>query len=165
GFGRAATTGLGVVAGAAIGNSVETNAANSYPPAVVPVQRCSTVSSYENRVVGYDVVYEYSGQRYSTRMATDPGDRLAIDVRPGRRGDVLTSSAPDYAESPPPDAGYGPPPRTVYTPLASYGPNAVYETGPTYAPVPLIAPPVVYIGTSPGYYYSGGWGPRGRHWR
>ena len=43
---------------------------------------CRTVSSYESRVVGYDVVYEYHGQRYTTRTASDPGPRLAIDVRP-----------------------------------------------------------------------------------
>jgi hypothetical protein len=36
------------------------------------VRDCRTVSSYENRVVGYDVVYEYHGQRYTTRTATDP---------------------------------------------------------------------------------------------
>jgi len=70
GFGRAAATGFGAVAGAVVGDQVE--AANS-PVAEVPVRRCQTVSSYENRVVGYDVVYEYAGQRYSTRMSRDPG--------------------------------------------------------------------------------------------
>jgi uncharacterized protein YcfJ len=79
GAGRAAATGLGAVTGAAIGNNAELS--NS-PGQVVPVRDCRTVGSYENRVVGYDVVYEYRGQRYTTRTATDPGPRLAIDVRP-----------------------------------------------------------------------------------
>ena len=79
GFGRAAATGVGAVAGSAIGNNVE---ANANPPTTVPVQRCRTVNGYESRVVGYDVVYEYHGQRYTTRLPSDPGARLAIDVRP-----------------------------------------------------------------------------------
>ena len=47
--------------------------------------RCSAAAPstrYENRVVGYDVVYEYHGQRYTTRLPSDPGPRLAIDMRP-----------------------------------------------------------------------------------
>src|SRR4051794_22009544 len=79
GFGRAAATGIGAVTGSAIGNNVE---ANATPPAAVPVQRCRTVNGYENRIVGYDVVYEYHGQRYSTRLPQDPGAQLAVDVRP-----------------------------------------------------------------------------------
>ena len=57
---RAGATGIGAVAGAAIGNGVEVNAANAYPPTAVPVQRCQTVSAYEDRTIGYDVVYEYA---------------------------------------------------------------------------------------------------------
>ena len=82
GFGRAAATGVGAVAGSAIGNNVE---ANANPPQSVPVQHCRTVNAYESRVVGYDVVYEYNGQRYTTRLPNDPGPRLAIDVRADRQ--------------------------------------------------------------------------------
>ena len=78
GFGRAAATGLGAVAGSAIGNNVE---ANANPPTSVPVRRCRTVNGYESRVIGYDVVYEYNGQRYTTRLPSDPGPRLAIDIQ------------------------------------------------------------------------------------
>lgn len=135
GFGRAAATGLGVVAGAAIGNGVETNAANAYPPTAVPVQRCQMVSSVETRAVGYDVVYEYAGRRYTTRMARDPGAQIQIEVRPAGALAEAAAPAPDYIESPAPRA--------------------------MVAPVPLlVAPPVVYIGPSVGYYY-GGWGRRG----
>ena len=79
GFGKAAATGVGAVAGSAIGNNVE---ASANPPTAVPVQRCRTVNGYESRIVGYDVVYEYHGQRYTTRLPRDPGPRLAIDIRP-----------------------------------------------------------------------------------
>ena len=44
------------------------------------------ISTYQ-QLVGYDVTYQYSGQRYSTRMQEHPGDRIrvVVDVRPARR--------------------------------------------------------------------------------
>lgn len=77
GFGRVAATGLGAVAGSVIGDRAE--AANT-PADTVPVRSCQTVNTVENRVVGYDVTYEYNGQRYTTRLAQDPGDRIALNV-------------------------------------------------------------------------------------
>ena len=68
GMGRAAATAIGAVAGAAIGDQAEANAA---PPAVSTVQRCRTVTRREDRVVGYDVVYDYGGSRRTARMAQD----------------------------------------------------------------------------------------------
>jgi hypothetical protein len=97
-------TGIGAVAGAAIGNGVEVNAANAYPPTAVPVQRCQTVSGYENRTIGYDVVYEYAGRRYTTRTARDPGPEIEIDVRPV--GAVAEAAPPArYLDVPPRRAG------------------------------------------------------------
>jgi uncharacterized protein YcfJ len=133
GFGRAAATGVGAVAGSAIGNNVE---ANATPPQSVPVQRCRTVNAYESRVVGYDVVYEYHGQRYTTRLPDDPGPRLAIDVRP-------TASAPVERSGPP--ASYGAVPPANYAQAApgySDGPPAYYDAAPAY------------YGAAPAAYYS-----------
>jgi uncharacterized protein YcfJ len=144
GFGQAAATGLGVVAGSAIGNQAE---ANANPATVVPVRSCRTVTRYENRVVGYDVVYEYNGQRYTTRTANDPGPRLAIDVRP-------SGSAPQtYADTAPVDAD----PAYAAAPAAAY-----YAPAPVYygaAPYPYYVGPAIGIGFYGGYrhgYY--------RHW-
>ncbi len=153
GFGRAAATGIGAVAGSVIGNQVE---ANTNPVTEVPVRRCQTVTSYENRTVGYDVMYDYAGQRYSTRMARDPGRRLAVSVQPADAGggSVPAPSAPV------PQAVYDAPvtyvdapqqPVYYYQPL----PPAVY-----YAPAPYVyTAPAISFGI--GYY--GGW--HGRHWR
>jgi uncharacterized protein YcfJ len=51
-----------------------------------PVERCETRyrNQREQRIDGYDVVYKYHGQRYSTRMPYDPGKRIKIrvDIRP-----------------------------------------------------------------------------------
>ncbi len=160
GFGRGAATGLGAVAGAVIGDQVE---AGANPPIEVPVRRCQTVRSYENRVVGYDVMYDYAGQRYSTRVARDPGQRLAVSVQPAGDG-AANLPAPAYTDpvpevAPPQTAYYEPVPQTGY-----------YEPGPRtyyYAPVP----PAVYVAPMIGFgfgYYGGGYYGRYRgpyRWR
>ena len=180
GFGRAAATGLGAVAGSAIGNNVE---ANANPPQSVPVQHCRTVNAYESRVVGYDVVYEYNGQRYSTRLPSDPGPRLAIDVRPTAnapldrvgpptsRGAVppatYAQTAPSYSEVPP--AYYDASPAYYEGSPAYYAPAPVYYSTPYAAPY-YVAPAAIGLGI--GYWvgrtwhsgYRYGWhGHRGWH--
>jgi uncharacterized protein YcfJ len=149
GIGRAAATGVGVVAGSAIGNQAE---ANNNPAMAVPVRSCSTVMQYENRVIGYDVVYEYNGQRYTTRTAGDPGPHLAIDVRPSvgaPQNYADASPAPGYA-----DPGYGAAPPGYYAP--AYAPAPYY-----YGPAPYYVGPAVGIGFFGGYGYRHGYY---RHW-
>lgn len=160
GFGRAAATGLGAVAGSAIGNNVE---ANANPPQSVPVQRCRTVNAYESRVVGYDVVYEYNGQRYSTRLPSDPGPRLAIDIRPsgnapldrvgpptsGAVPPAYAQAAPSYSEVPP--AYYDAAPAYYER---GYAPAPVYYSAPYSAPY-YVAPAVVGLGI--GYWIGNTW--------
>jgi uncharacterized protein YcfJ len=176
GFGRAAATGLGAVAGSAIGNNVE---ANANPPQSVPVRRCRNVNAYESRIVGYDVVYEYHGQRYSTRLPDDPGARLAIEVRPTTGAPVDRVGPPaSYAAVPPAVTQAAPTysdvPSTYYdTPPAYYGPAPAYYAAP-YSPAYYVAPAAIGLGI--GYWlgntwhrgyrggYRGGWnGHRGRH--
>lgn len=149
GAGRAAATGIGAVTGSVIGNQVE---ADATPPADVPVRRCRTVTRLENRNVGYDVMYEYAGQRYSTRMARDPGPTLEVSVRPAEANGASVP-APLYAEAAPAEPV---PPATTY-----------YESQPRnyyYAPVP----PAVYvapaIGFGFGFGYYGGWRGGHRRW-
>lgn len=164
GSGRAAATGLGAVAGAALGNSVEMN---GHTARDVPVQRCQTVSSYENRAVGYDVVYEYAGRRYSTRMAQDPGREIRIDVRPAAetlsgRGSPGYLDAPAYVPGPAlveaaPPAYYAPGPA-YYAPAPVY-----YSPAPVYYGAPAYYGPSIGIGVGVGGYWGGG--HRHRHWR
>jgi uncharacterized protein YcfJ len=54
--------------------------------------RCRTVggSGDPNRIMGYDVRYEYNGREYVTRMDHDPGRTL----RPGR--DIAADGTPAY---------------------------------------------------------------------
>lgn len=160
GFGRAAATGIGAVAGSVIGNQVE---ANTNPVSEVPVQRCQVVNRYESRTVGYDVVYEYAGQRYSTRMARDPGQRFAVNVQPADGGANMLP-APAYRDADAAQVPAAPAPQAAYyDPLP---PPVDYERGPVpvyYGPSPIVyAAPVIGFGIG----YSNGRGYRGgRHWR
>ena len=155
GAGRAAATGLGLVLGSAIGNQAEASGA---APQATTVQRCQNVSRYEDRVVGYDVVYEYAGMQRTARMAQDPGvpgSRIAVDVAvnvagggaPARtsRGMPVppVGAQPAYGGEPvgvPADRAYeAPPARVVY---ATPAPN------PYYYPAPAPA----YVAPAPAYY-------------
>jgi uncharacterized protein YcfJ len=168
GFGRAAATGLGVVAGSVVGNQVE---ANSNPVSEVPVRRCQTVMTYEPRTIGYDVTYDYAGQRYSARMARDPGAQFAVSVRPADGGigtPVATASGsmpvPLVAGTPAPAAAVAPAPAPAYyDPLQSaqpvyYAPQSVYyPQQPGYYPAPGYIAPVVGLGIGFGVGYYGGY--------
>ncbi len=156
GAGRAAATGLGIVAGSAIGNQAEVN---GNAAAAVPVRNCRTVSQVQNRVVGYDVVYEYNGQRYTTRTASDPGPRLAIDVRPS--GDMpldRTGPPATYSDVPPPSYSG---PAYVQSPPVYYAPAPYYYGPPAYYYGPAYYGPAIGIGIG----FGGGYGWHGhRHW-
>lgn len=78
GSGRAAATAIGVIGGAVLGNHIEGQGQPQYET----VQRCGTETYYENRTVGYNVVYEYAGRQYTTQTATDPGRYINVQVQP-----------------------------------------------------------------------------------
>ena len=143
GHGRTAATALGVLGGAVIGNQIEGNGQPQYEN----VQRCNTETYYENRTVGYDVVYEYAGRQYTTRTQNDPGRWIAVNVQP----------AGQYSTQPDPYTQQG-----VYSQpgvvTSTYPPQPVYQ--PTY-----VTPPVTVIE----YGYDGGRRPyphhRNPYWR
>ncbi len=149
GFGRAVATGVGVVAGAAIGNQVE---ANANPPVATTVRQCNTVTAYETRVIGYDVVYDYNGQRYSTRLAQAPGERIALNVAVTAEGATAPGpgQAPVQTVAPAPVAVVQPAPA-VYGYPAYYGYDGYHDQyGPSVAVVPQM---VIW-----GYWGRGGHG-------
>ena len=78
GSGRAAATALGLIGGALLGNQIEGNGRPTYQN----VQRCYTQTFYENRTVGYTVVYEYAGRQYTTQTPNDPGRTIAVQIQP-----------------------------------------------------------------------------------
>jgi hypothetical protein len=77
GTGRFAATGVGAIAGAAVGDNIETRGGQP-----MPVQNCTTQTTYENRTVGYNVQYEYAGKQYNVQMPYDPGPTIQLQVSP-----------------------------------------------------------------------------------
>ena len=131
GNGRAAATAIGVLGGAVLGNQIEGNGQPQYQN----VQRCNTETYYENRTVGYDVVYEYAGRQYTTRTQNDPGRWIAVNVQP----------AGQYSTQPDPYAQQG-----VYSQPGVV--TSTYSTQPVYQQPVYVAPPVTVIE----YGYDGG---------
>jgi uncharacterized protein YcfJ len=97
GDGRRAATVAGAIIGSAIGHDTAARRAardgdrygdyrEHREPRAYEVERCDTryEEDWEERVDGYLVTYEYNGQRRTTRLPYDPGDRLRVrvDVRP-----------------------------------------------------------------------------------
>ena len=145
GAGRAAATGLGVVAGSIIGNQAE--AANT-PPTVVPLRNCQNSMRLENRVLGYDVVYEYNGQRYSARMAQPPTERVALTMTVVG---AVSPEAPAVEAAPaPPPMVEAPPPAVVAYPqpygYGAYGAYGAYGGYGGYGPSLAIVPNIVIGG-------------------
>lgn len=86
GDGRDALTILGALIGSAVAHdgADRRNREDYYydQPRIRTVERCTTryTSHEERRLEGYHVTYIYAGQRYMTRTARHPGDRIRVRV-------------------------------------------------------------------------------------
>lgn len=78
GSGKAAATALGIFGGAILGDKIEGTPA----PQMQTVQNCRTETMYENRVIGYNVTYEFAGKQYMVQMPRDPGPTIQVNVTP-----------------------------------------------------------------------------------
>jgi len=76
GDGRKASTIAGAVIGGAIGRRIDKNNGSAGGT------RCRMVEVMreERRLTGYDVEYQYKGEKYMSRLGNDPGARLRIRV-------------------------------------------------------------------------------------
>lgn len=176
GSGRAAATAIGVIGGALLGNQIE----GSGRPAYQDVQRCETEIFYENRTVGYTVVYEYAGRKYTTQTQSDPGRYLEVQVQPvgqnapAAYGATYSTQPGPYPYPPYPNAV---PQQVISQPgvvtTSSYGTSSdgTSYSQPAYPQV-YVAPAPVYV--NPGVAVDLGLGqgtnrPYGhghpRHWR
>ena len=123
GAGRAAATAIGMVGGAVLGDRLEGPA----PERTEIVQRCGVQNFYENRTVGYNVVYEFGGRQYAVQMPNDPGPTIAVQVSPVGGG--LAPQAPPLAVVVQPATNYitVPAARSYYSPF--YYPPVVVPFG------------------------------------
>ncbi len=130
GSGRAAATVLGILGGAMLGDRIE----GPSQPQVQNVQRCSTQTFYENRTVGYNVVYEYAGRQYTVQMPSDPGPTVRLQITP------ISSAPPPSAPST--DGGYVQPVQPIYVQPPVLAPTT-YTTPvyPTYYAQPYYVQP------------------------
>lgn len=125
GSGRAAATAIGVIGGAVLGNHIEGQGRPQYEN----VQRCGTETYYENRTVGYNVVYEYAGRQYTTRTQNDPGRWIPLSVQP---------TGQTYSTQPDPYAQQG-----VYSQPGVV--TSTYPVQPVYQQPTYVTPPVTVI--------------------
>jgi uncharacterized protein YcfJ len=137
GAGNAATTALGVVGGAILGDRIEGQ--NSV------VRSMPQCTEQLMQVTMYQVEYELNGQRYTTQMAQDPGKTLAVQIAPAPSAEVHTAGA-----YPPP--GYAQPPVYVQPPVYAAPPPVVVAPYPYGYPYRYGYYPPVGINLGFGYY-------------
>jgi uncharacterized protein YcfJ len=123
GGGRAAASVIGMVGGAVIGDQLAGHSADR----VERVRQCTTHTAFAQRVLHYDVVYEYAGRRYAVQMPDDPGPTLQLQVTPV--GMV-------------PPAPASPPPMATITPMQAAPTITTIHTATEYVPYNPYAAPV-----------------------
>ncbi len=124
GGGRALATFIGLVGGALLGDRIE-----GAPPAQVQhVQNCNTQTFLENRVVAYNVLYEYAGKQYTVQMPNDPGPTIRVQVTPVGSYD---RGAPGYSGR----TSYAPPVQAPVT-MTTYRQPQFDMSMPQVAPAP-----------------------------
>ena len=141
GNGRVVGSVIGMVGGAVIGDRLASRDADQFQQ----VRQCTTHTTFENRVLHYDVVYEYAGQRYTARMPHDPGPTVQVQVTP-------------VGVAPPPLA---PPPMAAMAPMQTAPAITTIRSTTEYLPyrTPVFVGPIVIGVPAPGLYL----GPHQRH--
>ena len=80
GNGRVVGAAAGAGVGAIVGDRLDNRDSPSANAAPAPVQHCQQVDHLETRTTGYQVTYEYDGQRFLTRLPYNPGSQLRVNV-------------------------------------------------------------------------------------
>jgi uncharacterized protein YcfJ len=162
GSGNALATMAGVFGGAILGDRIEN------PGSRIQNQTtCTTQNIYENRLTGYQVVYDYAGKQYTVQLPQDPGPTLLLQVTPIG----ATSSATSSTQTSPPigttfslpmtEAPAGNVVTTVNVPTP-----VIQESRVVYVPTPVYRSyPPVYTHINMGWGWHSGHGRRGGHWR
>lgn len=155
GTGTAAAVLIGAVGGAIVGNNIEAGGQRAEVS-----QTCSTETAYENRTVGYNVVYEYAGREFQAQMPYDPGPTIQLQVSPVGGGQVGAPATAAVVTAPPVTAAtqvaVAPPVVVQQAPqpivYQSYPAYPAYP--PVYAPYPVYRP-YYPVGISLGFGFGG----------
>jgi uncharacterized protein YcfJ len=147
GSGQAIATIAGMIGGAMLGDKIE----NPGAAQAQSQQTCTTQTVYENRLIGYNVVYEYAGKQYNVQLPQDPGPTIQLQVTPMG---APRSEAPLNGELPPASVV-----ATAPAAVVVQTPPVVYTSYPVYRPWP------VYTSVNLGWGYARPYGYGHRHWR
>ena len=135
GSGRALATMAGVVGGAIMGDKIE-NPGNQLQNQTT----CTTQTVYENRLTGYNVVYEYAGKQYNVQLPQDPGPTIQLQVTPLGAPRSEATAFPSVT-------------------LAAAPVTMVTESRVVYVPSPVYRSyPPVYTNVNLGWGWGGGYG-------
>jgi uncharacterized protein YcfJ len=136
GSGRAAATVLGVLGGVVLGDRIE-GGGNTQ---LQTVQNCTTQLFYENRAVGYNVIYEYNGRQYQVNLPHDPGPTVQLQVTPVSTPPATTAPVAPAA------------PATAPAPLVEAPAPAVLAAAPTVIVPTTTVYPAYYARPYPYYW-------------
>ena len=145
----------GVMGGAMMGDRVEN------PGSQIQNQTaCTTQNIYENRLTGYNVVYEYAGKQYNVVLPQDPGPTLQLQVTPLM---APRSEGPSNAELNP--TALATVPMVTHT-----TPTVIQESRVVYVPTPdyrSYAPVYTHVDLNWGWrpVYGHGYSRRDGRWR
>lgn len=145
GSGQAIATIAGMIGGAMLGERIENPGATQ----VQNQQTCTTQTVYENRLIGYNVVYEFAGKQYNVQLPQDPGPTIQLQVTPVG---APRSEAPPTGDAMPVNVVASAPAAVVVQ-----TPPVFYTSYPVYRPWP------VYTSVNLGWGYARPYGRR--HWR
>lgn len=140
GQGQVLATMAGLMGGAILGDNIEKPA----PSTTYNSTTCTSQTTYENRLVGYQVVYEFAGKQYSVQLPQDPGPTISLQVTPVSVANA--PMAPTVVMNPPAVS----PPQVIYAP-----PTVVYGS-PYYYGNPYPFSTSINLG----WGYRGGYGRR-----
>lgn len=85
GNGRTAATAVGAVIGAIVGDRIDNGDRGvdrraEYEPQEREIKRCRVLDNWENRIVGYQVDFDYNGHAYSRFMTEEPERKFRVRV-------------------------------------------------------------------------------------
>jgi hypothetical protein len=139
-----------VIGGAMAGDKVESPQAAQ----TQTQQTCTTQQVYENRLMGYNVVYEFAGKQYNVQLPKDPGPTIKLQITP-------ISAAP--LETPGPEATVMAESSSIVTPqIYTAETQTVLVQSPYYRYNNYNPNPVF---THVNLNFGMGLGPRYRYWR
>ena len=146
GPGQALATMAGMIGGALVGDNIEKQA----PAQTINQTTCTLQSAYENRLIGYQVIYEYAGKQYTVQLPQDPGPTIALQITPAGLPAAPVAQVAQAANS------MGQPPGMVQPQVIYTQPSVVYGSPYYYNPYPFST------SINLGWGFRGGYG---RRWR